>query len=111
MQTHQLEIRRLLEKELKKLKRRCKTGDELEFLWAPDSESKLHGEVIGTTILIHDQTAQESLETLRHEFIDYMVSKPIKPYKQIIDVFKQVLNEIAYKEKEDLVEKLCRLIK
>ena len=106
----QLRIQHLLEKELERLNRILKTGYELEVHWVPNDESKLHGEVKGTTILIYDQTIKESLKTLRHEFMDYMVCKPIKPYKQVIDAFKLVLNEIVYKEKEQLIESLCRLI-
>jgi hypothetical protein len=50
------------------------------------------------------------LETLRHEFLDYAISRVIEPYKQVTNKLITLINEEAYKRKERLVESLCKLV-
>jgi hypothetical protein len=99
-----------LENELEKLKKRFKVGYELKVVWSPNNSGNLAGEVKGETIYIYDESEKEALKTLKHEFLDYAISKLIEPYKNVTNKLIMLINEDAYKRKERLVESLCRLI-
>jgi len=94
-----------LENELERLKRLLRMGYELKVVWLPNNSS-LSGEVKGETIFIYEEDFDKALETLRHEFLDYAISKVIEPYREIANRLIMLLNEEAYRRKEKLVEKL-----
>ena len=98
-----------LEDELNRLKRKANYGYELKVVWLPSYDSKLSGEVKNGTIYIYEPKEDEAIKTLRHEFIDYMISQAIEPYKEIVNKFIQLLNEETYKKKESVVEALLKL--
>ena len=106
-----VEYQERLEKELERLKRILKIGYELKVLWIPNGNSKISGEVKGDYIYIYDEDREVALETLKHEFVDYAISKAIEPYKEVTNRLRALINEDAYKRKERLVESLCKLIK
>jgi hypothetical protein len=54
------------------------------------------GEVREETIVIFESDSTKALDALKHEFIDYLVSKAIRPYEKA--------------EKEKVVEALRRTI-
>jgi len=110
-QIAQTETQNILEKELERLKHKLQVGYELKVIWIPDNGSKLAGEVRGDAIFVYDATEGEALETLRHEFLDYAVSKVIEPYREVTNKLILLINEDAYKEKEKLVEALSQLLK
>jgi len=103
-------LQKKLEAELERLMRILKLGYELKVRWIPNNNSKLSGEVKGETIYIHDEEEELALETLKHEFIDYAISKVVEPYKEMTNRLISLINEDAYRKKERLVENLCRLI-
>ena len=78
--------------------------------WLPDENAKLSGEVKGTCIFIYEVDEEKALETLKHEFLDYVISRTMEPYERIVNKFIQMLNEEAYKRKEKLTEALAKLI-
>ena len=96
-----------LKKELKRLKRKYKTGNDLELFWIPRENTKLSGRVDGTSIFIYEQETDMALRTLRHEFFDYEVSKLILPYNELSNKLIALVSEWTYREKERLVDKLC----
>jgi len=98
-----------LEQELERLKRKMKYGYELKVIWLPNHNSKLSGEVKNDIVYIYELKEDEAIKTLRHEFIDYMISQAIEPYKDIVNKFIQLLNEETYKKKESVVEALLKL--
>ncbi len=100
----------ILEEELEKLKHKFNMGYELKVVWIPDGDRRLWGEVKGETIFVFDKDLNKALKTLRHEFLDYAVSQIIEPYKEVSNKLISLLNERAYKQKEKLVEKLCKLL-
>jgi hypothetical protein len=104
------DLQKRLESELERLKRRLGLGYELKVVWLPNNNSNLSGEVRGETIYIYDGDEGEALETLRHEFLDYAISRVIEPYKQVTNKLITLINEEAYKRKERLVESLCKLV-
>lgn len=100
----------MLEVELERLKCLLKMGYELKVIWKPDNNSNLSGEVKGETIFIYEEEFDRALETLRHEFLDYAISKIIEPYRDVTNKLIALLNEKAYRNKEELVGKLSRLL-
>ena len=77
----------------------------------PDESSKLAGEVVvGNTILIYECDERKAIEVLKHEFIDYIVSQAVEPYKEIGNLLIRYLNEEAYRRKERVVEGLRKII-
>lgn len=103
-------VQKNLETELERLKRILKLGYELKVKWLPNINSRISGEVKGDYIYIYDKDREVALETLKHEFIDYAISKVIEPYKEVTNRLIDLVNEDAYKRKERLVESLCQLI-
>jgi len=99
-----------LENELERLKKRLKVGYELRVVWLPNNSGNLAGEVKGETIYIYDESEKEALKTLRHEFLDYAISKLIEPYKNVTNKLIMLMNEEAYKHKEKFIEALVELI-
>ncbi len=103
------QVQRMLDEELKRLKLLTGAGGELKVIWVPGVKRDLSGEVMNDTIYIYEENAESALETLRHEFVDYLVSRAIEPYRKAANQLIQLLNELAYKEKEEAVEALLKL--
>ena len=106
-----------LQIELERLKRLTGTGVEVKVLHCPEVESRVSGEVKDETVLIYESESTEALDALKHEFIDYLVSKAIKPYEKATRYYRTMINaliselgEDAYNEKEKVVEALRRTI-
>jgi len=100
---------RLLEQELEKLKKTAGLGYELSMKWAPDPRTNLSGEVKRGVIYVYESEAK-ALETLRHEFMEYLISQPMEPYKEMTNSLIKMVNEEAYRRKERVVDALMRLI-
>ena len=98
-----------LREELDNLKHISGLGSALSLIWAPDSLNPLSGEVKGKTVYIYDMTERKALDTLHHEFYDYCVSEAIQPYREVANILMKLLNEYAYKRKEEIVEGLRKL--
>ena len=99
-----------LEAELERLKKILKLGYELKVRWIPNNNSRISGEVRGDYIYLYDEDKEVALETLKHEFVDYAISKVIEPYRKVTNRLIALINEDAYKRKERLVEVLTQLI-
>lgn len=98
-----------LREELENLKRKTGLGFGLSLIWAPDSLNPLSGEVKGSTVYIYNESERKALDTLQHEFLDYCVSEAIQPYREVANILMKLLNESAYKRKEEIVEGLRKL--
>jgi len=99
-----------LQKKLERLKKKLNIGHELRVVWLPTPSSKLSGEVKDHVIYIYEPDENKAIETLRHEYIDYLVSQAIEPYKTAANAFIKLLNETAYKKKEEVVDALLKLL-
>ena len=104
---HGLEVQ--LQEELENLKNISSLGSALNLVWAPDPGKALSGEVKGSSVYIYDESEKKALDTLRHEFFDYCISKAIQPYRQVTNTLIKLLNENAYKQKEEIVEGLRKI--
>ena len=101
---------RLLKHELARLKHKFKLGQELRLEWAPDNGPR-SGEVAGTTIRIYESERAKALDTLRHEFIEYLLTRDlVAPYKRLVNKLISLFEEEMYHRKEKLVERLRDLI-
>ena len=107
-----------LERELKRLQKLTKLGLELSVKWLPDGEAKspidgrsISGQVSGKTIMIYDKDGDEALSTLKHEFIEYAISNTIeKPYLDLVNNLNRTIQNLIYRNKEIMVEKLSKAI-
>lgn len=62
-------------------------------------------------IFTYDEGLDEALATLKHEFVDYVLSRLIASYREVTNMFiKKFINESAYREKEKVVEALVKLL-
>jgi hypothetical protein len=95
---------------LQDLKQRLGIGYELDVKWLPDENAKLSGEVKGTCICIYEVNEEKALETLKHEFLDYLISKSIEPYEKVANLMIRMVNDEGYARKEKLVEALSQLL-
>ncbi len=81
-----------------------------DVMWSPQSNSQIEGKVEENTITIYSENIQDALDTLQHEFIDYMISQTIKPYITLVNSLMSILTKEAYGTKEKSVEALLHLI-
>lgn len=100
-----------LENELERLKRESGLGHDLGVRWIPNPNSDRHGEVKGGVIHIYDEDEERALLTLKHEFIDYHISKEIiEPLVKYINMQKCLIEDLVYSRKERLVKRILRLL-
>lgn len=106
-----------LEQELSSLQRITGQGSTLRIRWEPRAESRLEGEVRDDTIWIYSGSREKAIETLRHEFLDWLVVQSLRPYEQLINIQRAALNavfkhlqDVVYVEKEKLIETLMKLL-
>lgn len=86
-------------------------GHELKLKWIPNGNEKLSGEVKGDVIYVYDEDEQEALETLRHEFLDYILTKElIWPSQELINKLISLFGELLYERKEKLIEKILKAV-
>jgi hypothetical protein len=85
-------------------------GQELRLQWVPNNGSK-SGEVTGGEIRIYEADEATALDTLRHEFIEYMLmNELVAPYKRLVSKLISLFEEDMYRRKESLVEKLLEAV-
>ncbi len=100
-----------LMEELERIKAKVGMGHDLKLKWAPSLASDKHGEVRGNVILIYDEELEDALQTLRHEFIDYNITKEVlEPAVQYINMQKSLIESLLYRRKESLVDRLSKLL-
>jgi hypothetical protein len=118
MQAPAIDVAAVLEAELQRLQGNLGTGELLTVVWLPNQSATLSGEVKGNEILIYEEESEKALETMRHEFVDFIVSKAAKPYARVAMLYRTMINaligsltEDAYAEKEAAIEALLKIIK
>jgi hypothetical protein len=81
----------------------------LKVVWKP-GHSKLAGEVIGKTIYIYVDDPDEAFETLAHEFVEYIITRPQKPLLRFINALSLLVREQAYRETDKIAEALSKML-
>lgn len=107
----------LLNKELGDMVSATGLGSNFKICYAPLKNSALEGEVKDNTIWIYCLSEEKAIQTLRHEFVDWLIVEAIKPYEQLVNLQRAALNAIfrhlqeqSYYQKENVVEALLKLI-
>ena len=102
--TKQQNIINLLDKELSRLKDKFQMAHELKVEWLPNPNSNKSGEVLGKTIYIYEEDEAKAVQTLRHEFLDYILSSElIAPYQKLINKLISLFEEEMHDRKEKLI--------
>ena len=94
-----------LEEELARLKARFGLAGHLQVVWDP-RDVPVGGEsgiVRGLTIVIHDQDLAKALKTLRHEFLEHILTEEffiprffeVKAHSRV-DAFVDILSELIF---------------
>lgn len=117
MSDRQMQNLRRLRGELAKLKRKTNFGHSLTLEWSPTAMHSLSGEVVGDFIIVYEEDIEKALNTLRHEFVDYLVSQAILPFERLSKTYIGMLNVVikkendeAYDRKEQVVEALLKIL-
>ena len=112
-----IRISELLRKELEALIAGAEYGSDLRVQWKPGQDSAHEGEVKGDLISIYSESEEAAIQTLRHEFIDRVFVDAIKPYQDMVNLHRVLLNSIfkyiqddAYAKKEQAIEALVKLL-
>ncbi|WP_420544679.1 hypothetical protein [Nitrosopumilus sp.] len=100
----------LLLAELDRLQKITGNNQLFDLIWSPQSDSDIEGKVDENTITIYSENIADAMDTLQHEFIDYVVSQSIKPYVKLVNLLMSIITKDAYETKEDAVESLLRLM-
>jgi len=77
----------------------------------PNGDCKKSGEVLDRTIYIYEEEKAKALDTLRHEFIEYVLTyELVAPYKKLVNKLISLFEEEMYDRKERLIEKLLNVM-
>lgn len=100
-----------LEEELARLQKLVPSEETSTVSWRPRNQSTILGQVVGSIIYVYNEASEEALRTLKHEYLDCILTrKLINPLVTLINMFVKVQKEYVYREKEQIVEKLLRLL-
>ena len=102
--------KKLLLTELERLQRISGHMHNFDVVWFPQNNSEIEGKVEGNTITIYSQNITDAIDTLQHEFVDYIISQVIKPYITLVNSLMGIITKEAYETKEKSVEALLSLI-
>ncbi len=114
--TEQEQTNRKLKSELRRLKSALGIAHELRLKWLPGQVKRfrgrrLSGEVLGEVIYIYDESEPRALATLKHEFIEYILTIEFTaPYKRMINTLISAFEEEMYQRKERVVRRLSDVI-
>ena len=96
--------KQLLDQELLDLKSKFQMAQELKINWLLDANNKKSGEVLGNTIYIYETDEEKALDTLRHEFLEYILTyELVAPYKRLVNKLITLFEEEMYLKKEKLI--------
>lgn len=104
-----IDMQKVLERELERLKKVSHHGQDLRVRWIP-KENPLSGQIKGSLIIVYDFDESVAVETLYHEFIEYIIIESIRPYREFANKMMELFNENAYVIKEKSVEGITNLL-
>lgn len=104
------DVQQALEEELARLKK-VAFEEALTVRWKPQSHSKISGEVVGETVYVYERDKQEAINTLKHEFLDYLITrKLVNPLVALVNTLIKIKEMEIYNEKERIVTTLSKLV-
>ncbi|MGD0328853.1 MAG: hypothetical protein ABSB40_00230 [Nitrososphaeria archaeon] len=100
-----------LERELSRLQSLTGLNGNLKVNWIPDGSREVHGEVISDVIHVYDEDLEEAIRTLKHEFVDYCITREVvTPLVDLVNALIKSREAEVYRRKEKLVELFSSLI-
>jgi len=100
-----------LEEDLRRLQRLVPLEESLQVCLKPTCKTEVLGEVRGSTIFIYSNNPSEASQTLKHEYIDYLLSrKLIDPLVSMINALTKIREDEIYRSKERIVDLLSGLL-
>lgn len=82
----------------------------LQFVWLPDQNNGLSGEVRSGILYVYESSEEKALETLKHELVDYVLtSKIVSPLVGLVNLLIKSKETEIYREKEKIVDLLSKL--
>jgi hypothetical protein len=119
-----LDFKKELELQLKRLEAKYKVGNDVEILWEPrdilkrpritTAENKtrvVNGEWTNDKITIYEnEDLDTAIHILNHEFVERMLcSTLVDPYVILSNALQNVFRTLTYLSQEKLIEKLARM--
>jgi len=80
-------------------------------VWSPE-ESPKRGKVIPRErlIIIYDKDPSRAWETFQHELVELRLRRVLRPYRELTNKLIEVVENIAYIEKETFINDLPELL-
>jgi hypothetical protein len=100
-----------LERELRRVQSLTGLNSSLKVDWVPNGSREVHGEVRGDIIYVYDEGVEEAVQTLKHEFIDYCITREVvTPLVDLVNALIKSRETEAYRRKEKLADLFSSLI-
>ncbi len=81
-----------------------------KIVWSPGARTDIEAEVAVGTIKVYVTEPEAAINAVRHEILDYEISVCCRPYVALVNAILAITKEDAYGRKEQLVEKLSKLL-
>lgn len=80
-------------------------------VWAPD-ENQPRGQIKleSRTILVHDFKVEDALGTVLHEVLELKLRSLLSPYRRLVNMMIQWIDDEVYRIKERTIEELIPLL-
>jgi len=79
--------------------------------WKPQQAVKVSGKVVGSTIYIYNEKQKEAVDTLKHEYLDCILTRRlVNPLVTLVNTFVKLTENEIYNEKERIVNGLSKLV-
>ena len=86
-------------------------NSSLKVEWVPNGNRDVHGEVRSDIIYVYDEGVEEVVRTLKHEFVDYCITREIvTPFVDLINTLIKSREAEVYRRKEKLAEWFSSLL-
>ena len=82
----------------------------LRVVWSPDPKASCHREIVNSCIIIYDVDEEEVWNTFVHEMLEYKLKNVITVYLETVNALIEVIQKVAYNEKEYFIESIPTLI-
>ena len=89
-----------------------KLAIDLTVVWVPQGNNPRHGEIEASsrTLFIYDVDEQQAWDTFLHEVVEWKLKEVTGVYRQIINSLIEALEKVAYRNKEQFLEFLPKVM-
>jgi len=105
------EVGSVLQIEFRRLQKLVPAEEVMHVQWNPWKRTDLSGEVKGDTIFIYDDNIGKALVTLRHEYLDCLLTRRlVDPLVTMVNALTKIRENEIYRGKERIVNLLSAVI-